>query len=224
MILGDDFRYRTLVAAEEDEVFDIVEQFGFLKEAVNEIFDADSVAADGFAVGLFFFGVAEPLKEIFIIGGESTEPGFDCVGENADLIEGEKIRDVVPIVGQIFVVGGLEFDVAVFEFDENEGKSVDIENEIRAAEAILTLNPQLVDDGEIVEFRMTRREINQPDFCAGLTAVLRKFDVDAVQNPHITVAVDGIHIERALIGGKFVCDAVEHGSGDFRIQPSECLP
>ena len=141
MILGDDFRYRTLVAAEEDEVFDIVEQFGFLKEAVNEIFDAGSVAADGFAVGLFRFGVAEPLKEIFIIGGESAEPGFDGVGENANLIEGEKIRDVVPIVGQIFVVCGFEFDIAVFEFDKNERKSVDIENEVGAAEAVLTLNP-----------------------------------------------------------------------------------
>ena len=48
---------------------------------------------------------------------------------------------------------------------------------------------------------MARREIDQPDFGAGLAAILREFDINAVQNPHIAVAVDGIHIECAFVGG-----------------------
>ena len=140
------------------------------------------------------------------------------------MIEGEKIGNILPIAGQIFVVSAFQFDVAVFEFDEDERQAVDIEDEIGSPESVLSLNPQLADDGEIVLVAMAGGEIDQPHFIAGLSSIPREFDLDSIEDSHITFVVDRNHIECAFSGGEIGGDAIQNRSGDFGIQTPQRIP
>lgn len=140
------------------------------------------------------------------------------------MVEGEKIGNILPIAGQIFVVSAFQFDVAVFEFDEDERQAVDIEDEIGSPESVLSLNPQLADDSEIVLVAMAGGEIDQPHFIAGLSSIPGEFDLDSIEDCHITFAVDGKHIECAFSCGEIGGDAIQNRSGDFGIQTPQRIP
>jgi hypothetical protein len=99
------------------------------------------------------------VEEVLPLGGHAADAGLDAVGEHAQHIGQEQLRDVVLVVGQVVVEGRAQLDVGVLQLDEHQRQAIHIEQHVRAAEAGLggrarALNPKLADGEEVVLARV----------------------------------------------------------------------
>jgi hypothetical protein len=155
------------------------------------------VAIDFF---LFVFD-AEPGEEIFPGGGEAADFGFEGVGEDAEGVGVEELGDVAFVICQVVVEGVLEFDVGVFEFDEDEGESVDVQQDVGAAVGAIALYPEL-GDGEVFVL-IEGVVVNNADATGfGSALGVFVFDGDAVSDQSVDGAVGGDRGEGGVLVGE----------------------
>ncbi len=67
------------------------------------------------------------------------------IGEHAEGVGQKELGDLFAVVGQVVVIGGLEFNVAVFQLDEHQRQAVYVDEHVRAAIAFLPADPELRD-------------------------------------------------------------------------------
>ena len=73
----------------------------------------------------------------------------------------------------------MEFDVGVFEFDEDEGKAVDVEQDVGAAVVMFAFDPEL-GDGEVLVVVEVVVVDDANGGLLGASVGVFVFDVDAV--------------------------------------------
>ena len=132
----------------ENEVFYIINESIFVKKTVNKISDGailDIICCKNcFSVQFFFFTVnLEPFKEIVVGCIKCTKLCFQSIGKHTNLIERKEIRNISHVIFQILVVGFLDLNNAVFQFNKHKGHAIDKNKDIRSSIVDPTLNPHL---------------------------------------------------------------------------------
>jgi len=152
VVLCDDFDSFII---EEDEILDIVQEAFLAEETVYQIGDAQSMAFYLNTVWFLFLIIhTKPFEEKFILAVPCTYLGLQAIAQHADLVHRKDVRDVLAIARQVLVVGFLYLDSRIFEFDEDHRQTVDEEQYIGTAIAIMSLDPHLVDAMKVVPFGM----------------------------------------------------------------------
>ena len=141
-------------------------------------------AGAGFAdlVTVDFFGFVidpQPVEKIFPAGADTADFAFKSVRKNTDSRGVEQLGDLFFVSCQIIIVGVFEFLIGVFKFDEDEGQTVDIKQDVRPAIVNISPDPKLGDGQEVVVFWLV--EIDEPDASVfGFTLGIAEGDGDAV--------------------------------------------
>ena len=143
VVFGDDFDERAFSGIEKGVVFDEVEESVFFAGALDYGVEGDD-AGFGFIADLF------PLTEVIPGCGDAADDALAAVGEENDGVVVEELRDGGFVVLEVLFVGEFELLVVGFEFDEDEGKSVDEADEIGAFVAIFAGDPKLGNHEEMV--------------------------------------------------------------------------
>ena len=224
MVFGNDL---VLLVAEHDKVFDVIHQTIFPQQAVDEIADRAFSHCTGFLQRLtvrpFLLGVnLQPLKEMIVGGVERAEPCLQPIGQHADLVECEQVRDIPQIIFQVVVVSFLYLDDAVFQLDKHHGQAVDENQHIRAAPVDAPLYPHLRNGGEGVVFRTV--EIHHLHKIEILFAVAAEADLDAVADLVVVLVIRGRHIRGAEIAAQIPGDLFQLFAGNAGIQARQGLP
>jgi len=90
------------------------------------------------------------VKEVFPGGAIAANLGFEGVGEDAEGVGVKELGNISFVVVEVVIEGGLEFDIRVFEFDEDEGQPVDVEQDIGSAVGAVAFNPELGDGEKLI--------------------------------------------------------------------------
>ena len=143
VVFGDDFDKRAFSGIEKGVVFDEVEESVFFTGALDNCVEGDDPRF-GFVADLF------PLAEVVPGCGGAADDALAAVGEENDGVVVEELGDGGFVVLEVLFVGEFELFVVGFEFDEDEGKSVDEADEIGAFVAIFAGDPELGDHEEMV--------------------------------------------------------------------------
>ena len=208
VVLGNDLVF---LVAEHDEVLDVIDQPVLPQQAVDEIphgaLPDGAGVPDGLPVRVLPLRIhLQPLEEVIVAGVERPEPGFQPVGEHADLIEGKQVRNVPQIVFQVVVIGFLHLDDAVFQLNEHHRHAVDVQEHVRPPPVEAPLNPHLGDGGEGVVRGVV--EIHQLHEGEVLLAVPAHGDPDAVSDFVVELIVGRRHVRGGVIPAKLPEDVV----------------
>ena len=104
---------------------------------------------DLLAVDLLLFVLrAQPVEEMLPLRREAADLRLDGIGQHAEGVGQEKLRNLLLVVGQVVVERSLELHVRVLQFDEDQRQAVDVEQHVGPAEAALASDPELR-DGQI---------------------------------------------------------------------------
>ena len=145
VVLGDDLLGVLVV---EDEVLEVVEQPVLARTGRAITRSTLGAFRAGFARGRSFPSRPPRAASVKKCSQSAvrlpTRVSMALERTQKALVE-EELRDVRLVVGQVVVVGGLELDVGVLQFDEDQRQAVDVEQDVGPAAAALAPNPQLGD-------------------------------------------------------------------------------
>ena len=158
MVLCDNFDSLIL---KENEIFYIINKSIFVEKTINKISDGailDIIRSKNcFSVQFFFFAINfEPFKEIIVCSIKCTKLCFEPIGKHTNLIERKEIRNISHVIFQILVVGFLDLNNAIFQFNEHKRHAIDKNKDIRSAIIDLSLYPHLRYCSESVILRMLK--------------------------------------------------------------------
>ena len=152
MVLGDNF---VLLLIKENKVLHIIQQLVRRAQTGHSVFQTAALLRDPLAVHLLFFIVhPQPVKKVFPSGAKTADPGFDRIGENAEGVGVEKLRNVVLVIIEVVVKSRAQLDVGVLQLDKDQRQAVDVKNDVGTAIGGFgglprRFNPEL-GDGEVV--------------------------------------------------------------------------
>ena len=141
MIFCNDFSSAAVI---ENKVFYVVQKVFRIAQSIDKIFQACTAFPDRLSVGIFLFALYfQPFKEKFIPCGKASQAGFHPVGQYADLVIMEQVRNIFQVTFQVDVIGILHRNIAVFQFNKYHRKTVDKKNQIRSAPMCFAFYPHL---------------------------------------------------------------------------------
>ena len=216
VVLGDNL-YRAVL--EQDKVFNVVNKRCLVEQTPDHVLRTYALAADMLAVNLVVFAFLEPFKEIVVAGVESAKLCLETVRKHANLVECEKVRNILPVARQILVVRFFNLDGTVFQFDKDERQTVHKYQNIGASEIEPSLDPHLrysrkgvvfgivvVDKGDIVKIRL---------------AILDELYADTVTQPFVEHVVGFGDVRAGIVSRQFVRDFIQLVRRNVRIEPRE---
>ena len=132
---------------------------------------------------------------------------MQAIAQHANLVEGKDVRNVLAIARQVLVVGFLYLHGGVLQFDEDHWQTIDKEQHVGTAIAIMTFNPHLVDAMEVIPFGMV--EVEESHDVEVFLAILLYRHLDAIAYLLIEAIVGVYHVRARKVLAEFLEDAFQ---------------
>ena len=147
VVLAENLDQPGLVLGEQREVLDQIEQAGAVASAAQHHFQRHAAR---FVLALD----ALPLHPASPVGGERADAAVGAVAGDEQRVAPEQCRNLLLVVGQVFVEGRPRRHAGFLEFDHHPGQAIDEADQVGPAGVERAGHAELADQQEVVVRRM----------------------------------------------------------------------